>query len=156
MMTEPDELSQHTLASIFRHINWADSTTRPESKQNNNVVFAQADFECSKSFPVPEGFTNIQESITEHEKNPTRKAALARARAKIADDFYSNKISVAALRLQKGWSQRELAEHMNTSQPHVARIESGREDVRMSTIKKLATALDTNVENIFSALDSGQ
>ncbi|MCL4367704.1 MAG: helix-turn-helix domain-containing protein [Actinobacteria bacterium] len=49
---------------------------------------------------------------------------------------------LALLRGQLGLSQTEVAARMGTSQPVVARIESGTVDVKLSTLEKYAAALN--------------
>lgn len=49
------------------------------------------------------------------------------------------------LRRLRGLSQHQLARKLKTSQPAVARIESGRCNVRLSTLVELGSALDAAV-----------
>lgn len=53
--------------------------------------------------------------------------------------------SVQAARLERGWSQDELAEKAGVSRPTVSRVELGHEP-SMRTARKLATALGLSVE----------
>jgi len=49
---------------------------------------------------------------------------------------------VIRLRTAKGWTQRELAERAHTSQPAIARLESGNyRNISLSFLRKLGTAL---------------
>jgi DNA-binding Xre family transcriptional regulator len=49
---------------------------------------------------------------------------------------------VICLRMAKGWTQRELAERAHTSQPAIARLESGNyRNVSLSFLRKLGAAL---------------
>jgi len=49
---------------------------------------------------------------------------------------------VIRLRKAKGWTQKQLAEHAHTSQPAVARLESGNyRNVSLSFLRKLGAAL---------------
>jgi len=48
-------------------------------------------------------------------------------------------------RQQLGLSQADVAVRMGTSQPAVARLESGRSDARMSTLARYAQALETTI-----------
>ena len=50
------------------------------------------------------------------------------------------------LRLAKGLTQEELARLMNTKQESIARLESGGSLPSLSTVKKVADALDAEVE----------
>ena len=76
---------------------------------------------------------------------------LSRARQKIAETHYPDN-SLASLRLTKGYSQKQLADLVGTSQPHIARIEAGTEDIRISTIKRLANALNIPIEELINLL----
>ena len=49
---------------------------------------------------------------------------------------------IIRLRIAKGWTQRELAERAHTSQPAIARLESGNyRNVSLSFLRKLGAAL---------------
>ncbi|SRR5712692_990702 len=104
--------------------------------------------------PVPKDYVEIDTLIANHEKDETRRTSLEEARKLIAETLYSDKpVSLSVLRLKKGWSQARLAQEMNTSQSHVARIELGHEDLRLSTIKKIAAALNVDLPLVLSAID---
>ena len=49
--------------------------------------------------------------------------------------------SLAARRRELGLSQAEVAERMGTSQPAIARLESGSTNARLSTLTRYAEAL---------------
>ncbi len=46
------------------------------------------------------------------------------------------------LRLEKGLSQIALARQIGSTQAQIARVESGRQDVQVSTITRIAEALE--------------
>ena len=50
------------------------------------------------------------------------------------------------LRLAKGLTQKQLAELLNTKQESIARLESGGSLPSLSTVKKVADALDAELE----------
>lgn len=50
------------------------------------------------------------------------------------------------LRLAKGLTQAQLAELLNTKQESIARLESGSSLPSLSTVKKVADALDAELE----------
>lgn len=52
---------------------------------------------------------------------------------------------LSALRRSRGLSQTEIAARMGTSQSALARLESGRADVRVSTLARYASALDADI-----------
>ena len=80
--------------------------------------------------------------VSEYEKDPARKARLERARKAIAknlDAVAPN--ALRTLRLERGFSQSALATQIGTTQAQIARIESGRQDVQIGTLCRLASAL---------------
>ncbi|MCG7904703.1 MAG: helix-turn-helix transcriptional regulator [Candidatus Thiodiazotropha weberae] len=141
------ESSAITRTSTSQSISGLGAT--PETK--SEVIFL--DF-SPDGLPQPEGFVSIEDHISERERDPERKAALALARREIAAELYPDDHSISAMRLQKGWSQQHLAEVMGTSQPQVARIESGRLDPQLSTIKKLVGAFNSDIDTICRALEN--
>jgi transcriptional regulator with XRE-family HTH domain len=52
---------------------------------------------------------------------------------------------LAATRRERGLSQTEIAARMRTSQSSVARLEAGRDDIRLSTLQRYADALGHTV-----------
>ncbi len=57
-------------------------------------------------------------------------------------------------RQRLGLSQSEVATRMGTSQPAVARLESGRSDTRISTLARYAEAVGTTIG--FAIADAGE
>ena len=53
--------------------------------------------------------------------------------------------ALVARRRASGLSQAAVAERMGTSQPAVARLESGGSDIRLSTLGRYAEAIDHDV-----------
>ena len=65
---------------------------------------------------------------------------------------------ILRLRLEKGWSQVELAEHAETKQANISRLESGLSNPSVKFLQKLAQALDTEIhvrfeKTLFFAVD---
>lgn len=61
--------------------------------------------------------------------------------AALSDDAHEVIAHLAQRRRDAGLSQTEVAARMRTSQSAVARLESGREDIRLSTLRRYADAL---------------
>ncbi|MDN4052522.1 helix-turn-helix transcriptional regulator [Massilia sp. YIM B02763] len=95
----------------------------------------------------------ISDLIAEREKDPRKAAALARARRKISGMIANEGSSIASLRLSKGMSQQQLANAMGVKQPYIARIERG-EDVKISTVTGLASALGESTDVVFRAMEN--
>ena len=107
-----------------------------------------------KPMAVP-GAIDIDDLVAELEsQSPENAEAIAHGRQWVAETFYADQPSVAQLRLQKGWSQAELARRANTSQSYIARLELGRTDPQISTVRKIATALGVSIEVLANALGS--
>jgi DNA-binding Xre family transcriptional regulator len=61
----------------------------------------------------------------------------------VLNEEYTLAKEIIELRMIKNLSQKELAEMIGTSQPSIARLESGKyKNVSMSFIRKVAKALD--------------
>lgn len=108
----------------------------------------------TKLMAVP-GAIDIDDLVAELEsQSPENAEALAQGRQWVAETFYADQPSVAQLRLQKGWSQAELARRASTSQSYIARLEQGRTDPQISTVRKIAAALGVSIEVLANALGS--
>jgi DNA-binding XRE family transcriptional regulator len=101
---------------------------------------------------VPPGAVDIDDLLAEFEATPNGAKAVAKGRQWVAKTFYGNGASLAALRLQHGWSQAELARRVGTSQSYIGRLETGGIDPQLSTIRKIATALGVPVTALVDAL----
>jgi DNA-binding XRE family transcriptional regulator len=102
--------------------------------------------------PVPEGFEDIDAYMEARERDPAQFDALKAARRRVAEKLPASKITLAKLRLNRGWSQKRLADAIGTSQPHIARIENGRDNVLLSTANELSRALEVSLDDINKAL----
>ncbi len=56
---------------------------------------------------------------------------------------------ITALRLEKNFTQEELAFRTNISPSYMSAIERGITDTTISTAKRLAKALETEISNLF-------
>lgn len=79
---------------------------------------------------------------------------LAESRASIAEALYPDDgITLKALRLKAGLTQTQLAAALETSQPHIARMEAGRQEPVMSTCRKLGAVFGVSLDVISAALE---
>ena len=113
------------------------------------VVYHQ--FMVNNPIPVRNAI-NLNEMVSEHEKDPVKAKHLKEARQKFAENYHKDDKSLTALRLRAGLSQVKLAELMKTSQPHIAKIEQGKNDPSTELISKLATALGVSEAEAFIAV----
>ncbi|WP_293652901.1 helix-turn-helix domain-containing protein [Thiolapillus sp.] len=102
---------------------------------------------------APAKHSSISQLSAEWEGDAKGRAALEEGRQWVADTFYGEDgDTVRTLRLRKGWSQARLAEALATSQPHIARIERGRENLTIETCRKLTRALEIDLNTLDQAL----
>lgn len=82
-----------------------------------------------------------KEIVAEARKRPAYERAYRRLapRHQIMRDLVN-------LRYEKGWTQAELAKKARTHQSRISKIESGEQDIQLSTLSALAEALDADLE----------
>ncbi|MGE5417090.1 MAG: helix-turn-helix domain-containing protein [Acidobacteriota bacterium] len=52
---------------------------------------------------------------------------------------------IIALRIEKGWTQEQLAKALGTKQSTIARIEKGNQNITLQTLTRIAEVLDARV-----------
>ncbi|HAK59521.1 MAG TPA: transcriptional regulator [Nitrospiraceae bacterium] len=78
------------------------------------------------------------------------------ARFERAGEAWDVALQIAALRRQAGLSQKELAKLLKLSQQQISRLESpGYEGHSLSTLRRVAKALDARVRVVFEPLKKG-
>ena len=60
--------------------------------------------------------------------------------------------NVRALRLEKGWTQEELADRATLSSVQVSRVERGAREIRLNTLLRLLKALETTPSKLLDGL----
>src|SRR5579862_2701937 len=75
---------------------------------------------------------------------------LKEARKSIAG-LLDKKTTLRSLRLHAGLSQEQLASLMETSQPQIARMESGKQDLQLSTLRRFAVVLKIDLHAVVDA-----
>ncbi len=124
-----------------------------KEKSTGTARVLYAEFSGSPKLRALPATIDIDDLVAELEQSPEVAESIAKGRQWVAKTFYRSKSpSIAQLRLQKGWSQAELARLADTSQPHIARLELGRVDPQVSTLKKLAKALDVSIATVVQAI----
>ena len=101
---------------------------------------------------LPRDAVDIDDLLAELVTTPHGANAIADGRKWVAENFYSGSASLAALRLQRGWSQAELARQVGTSQSYIGRLEKNVIDPQLSTVRKIARALGVPVAAVDEAL----
>ena len=95
----------------------------------------------------------IGDLVAKWEAVPERQAAMALARGWVADTLHADDgVTLRTLRMKKGMSQQLLAASIGTSQPHIARIEGGADSLNIDTCRRLANALDVDLNTLNDAL----
>ena len=106
--------------------------------------------------PIPTKIPNtisIDDLVAEFEQDPNMATAITKARHKLADEVYGKKAgALTYMRLKAGLSQVQLALIVETSQPHIARIEAGKNDPSTEMIGKIASALKFDAAEVFTAI----
>ena len=124
---------------------------KPASTTPGKVIYRE--FHVPSKLQAPPGAIDIDDLVAEFEQSPAAAKAMAKGRQWVAKTFYGKQhSSIAKLRLQNGWSQAELARRAGTSQPYIARLELGKVDPQVSTVKKLAKALDVPIMAVVQAI----
>jgi ribosome-binding protein aMBF1 (putative translation factor) len=124
----------------------------PETRGKPVVVLEPV----TASASLPEGFVDIDTLVEEAEKDPVTRQAVIEGTKAVAQNYYADgPRSLAYYRLAKGWSQKELASRVGTSQSYVARLELGEIDPQVSTLRRLATALEMQPSELLDALLGG-
>lgn len=146
----PRELSPSTTPSTL-----AGSSESAAKSARPNVIWLTLQLETQEPLALPD-FEDIADVVKRLEKDLTRSESLANARKELArSQIAAERLSpIARLRLEKGWSQAKLADAMDTSQSHVARLESKNSDPQFSTLRKIATALGEPVGRLAEQLAS--
>ena len=124
----------------------------PETRGTHVVVLAPITIDA----PLPAEFIDIDALVEQEEADPVARRAIAAGRRTIAESYYAAASrSLSYYRLHNGWSQKELAGRMGTSQSYIARLEAGDVDPQVSTVKRLAAVLDVQPSVLLDAMSAG-
>lgn len=148
---EQRDLSIYTGGSTFEIINNKTAIAQGQTSTLEAKVLV-FNFPEPGTEATPDDFVDIDDYIDEISQDENDRTALLDARKEIASDLYGERISIASLRLQHGWSQRDLARIIGTKQPHISRLEAGTIDPHLSTLKKLADAFEIPLGQLSEAL----
>lgn len=59
---------------------------------------------------------------------------------------------IRALRMKKGWTQTDLAVHLDLNRGHISDIELGKREVGIITLQVIARGLETTMARLLSGL----
>ena len=146
----PKELWQFMTPSAFS----PSLPPAPVSGRDNNVVFLEPiEIQVSSTKRMRPGFVDVSAHVKELERDEKTRALFEAGRKQIAEHLEdTGEITLATLRLQKGWSQQRLADEMGTTQSYIARIEAGRDDIRVSTAARISEALGIELIAVVRAI----
>lgn len=116
-------------------------------------VVLYADFSAGSEDATPESFQDIDDLAEQFALSAERRDAIEAGHRLVAERHYAGRVGLAALRLRRGWSQRDLANAIGVLQPHIARLESGRNDPSLGTVRKLAAALGVTIDELARAFE---
>lgn len=127
-------------------------TGAPSSPSSTVGKVIVGEFSAARPLPLPE-MVKLDDVFDELSADTELHNALAEARRAMADSVYATEsTSLSALRLRAGFSQKQLADVVGTSQSHIARIEAGITDPGTDIIARLADALHVDEAIAFSAV----
>jgi len=120
---------------------------------DNIVKFVESDI-TPKNI-IPTGFMSVDRLVESFSRDiPDGEELLINARKDIANVFYEGINTFTSIRLRSGLSQRKLSKLVGTSQAHISKIEHGKNDPTLSTLRKLAAALGVSIEELDAAMPS--
>ena len=130
------------------------STEHPESRAFDTATepwLIREVLLAPESLGMP-GAVDIDDLVAEFEATPKGARTMAKGRQWVAENFYAGRASLAQLRLERGWSQAELARRVETSQSYIGRLETGHVDPQLSTVRRIADALGVPLATVVEAL----
>jgi ribosome-binding protein aMBF1 (putative translation factor) len=86
----------------------------------------------------------VEESFAQWRKDPAYQAAYD-----ALDEEFTLASTLIAARSAAGISQEEIARRMQTSQPAIARLESGKANPSVDTLRRYAAATGTQLKIVF-------
>jgi len=85
------------------------------------------------------------------------RSEMQEARFELAKEFMGDEVnSLAKMRLERGFSQQQLASKLGTSQPHIANLEAGKIEPQFETVARLADALGISLDAIRPLIESAR
>jgi DNA-binding XRE family transcriptional regulator len=109
--------------------------------------------DLSKEPTLPSGFTSVDDMILSLQDAVAEYDLLAReSMLELSDSLYPETLTLAKLRLAAGYSQRALAEAVDSTQSYIARLEKGEPNAGHKIMLKLCNALNVDMNTLSKAL----
>jgi DNA-binding XRE family transcriptional regulator len=124
----------------------------PQSTERPSGQVFYGEFSPPRALPLP-NTKSLSDVLARFQSNPAIAERMPEARRKLGGVLYAKgPATLASLRLRAGLSQAQLAEKINSSQPHIARIERGQTDPGTDTVARIAEALGVEAAAVFKAV----
>lgn len=124
----------------------------PSSPSSSLDVVVYREFGAARALPLP-NTVSLESVLAEFEADNDMAERLRHARREMAGSLYADEPeTLSALRLAAGLSQKQLADLVETSQPHIARIEGGQTDPSTDVVARIARALGVDESAAFRAI----
>jgi DNA-binding XRE family transcriptional regulator len=100
-------------------------------------------------------FAALDTLVDDLEATPAGRREMVAARRWVGKRFHGGApATLAAFRLARGLSQKQLAVRLGTSQSYVARLEAGQIDPQFSTVRRVCAELGIDLAHFAKALDA--
>lgn len=101
--------------------------------------------------PIPDGFRDLDQVLDELVDDVTS-ARLSQRRTAMADEICGEARGLKYLRLRCGFSQKQLADLVGTSQPRLSVWEADPKTISSPSVRALAAALDVDFNTFFKVV----
>ena len=133
---------------------WHDHVIPSEESSTPEVKCKVFKIDYAKPLPQPKKGRTLSSFIDDWVADPEKSEAFTEAMIWTGEMLseLDNGETIKTLRLKKGLSQSQLANLMQTSQPHIARIEKGRDSMTLETLCKLSEHLAVDYNTLVCAI----
>lgn len=137
-----------------KHTIWHGDKAPEPSSSTQEVECKVFRINYTKPKPTPKKGRTLGDFVSEWSKDEEKQNLLSEAKVWAGQAFENLQggETPKSLRLKAGLSQSQLAALMQTSQPHIARIESGRDSITFDTFCKLSECLKVDYSILVAAI----
>ena len=147
----PKESSKTTIPSLPAFEQSQESHV--ESAESSATIYHVQFEPVHKPLPGSISVDGLLAHLAEH--YPDFDEGMKEARQFVGKVFYEDEASLRKMRMDRGMSQTDLANIISTSQPQIAKIESGRFKPGLDTIMRLARAFEVAPGEVTEVLVAG-